>query len=263
MFSKIRVVSGDISQADCGLNSEDFKRVVTTSEIVFHLAASLKNEASLSYNVVHNLVSTKNVLEMAKKMQNLIHIQHLSTAFCNIEPEYVYEKVYPLHHDPDTLIRMSQEMTDQEINSKQVEILGLYPNTYVFTKRLAEILVEREFQNLPICITRPTVVLPTYAEPFPGWVDSLNGIVGLMYAAGAGVLRSVLCCADANSEYIPVDMSISAMILFARRLSTSPKWKEIPIITTTCNDDQKLEIGRLFRMIRSVGRQFPLTWAVW
>jgi alcohol-forming fatty acyl-CoA reductase len=263
MFDKIRVVSGDISLPSCGLSPEDFHRVTKTAQVVFHLAASLKNEAPLRYNILHNLVSTKNVIELAKKMENLIHIQHLSTAFCNIEPEFVYDKVYPLNHDPDDLIKMSETMSDDEMEAIQKEIMGPFPNTYVFTKRLAEILVEREYGNLPICIARPTVVLPTYAEPFQGWVDSLNGIVGIMYAAGAGVLRSMLCDPKSRTEYIPVDMAICSMILFAKQVSTASRSKEIPIITMTCCDVHKLEIGRLFRMVRAIGRQYPLTWCVW
>lgn len=30
-------------------------------------------------------------------------------------------------------------------------------------------------------------------EPVPGWVDSLNGPIGILVGAGKGVIRSMLC----------------------------------------------------------------------
>jgi fatty acyl-CoA reductase len=47
-----------------------------------------------------------------------------------------------------------------------------WPNTYTYTKRLAEILVQREFPNLPICIVRPSIVTPAYREPLPGLIKT-------------------------------------------------------------------------------------------
>lgn len=41
------------------------------------------------------------------------------------------------------------------------------------------------------------IVTPALAEPLPGWVDSLNGPVGVMIGAGKGVIRSMMC----NGEY--------------------------------------------------------------
>lgn len=49
-------------------------------------------------------------------------------------------------------------------------------------------------------------------EPFPGWVDSLNGPIGVMAAAGKGVLRSMLCKPDFRAEMVPVDVAINIII---------------------------------------------------
>jgi len=58
-------------------------------------------------------------------------------------------------------------------------------------------------------------VTPSYKEPVPGWVDSLNGPVGVIVAAGKGVIRSMLCCPDYEAEVVPVDIAINALILIA------------------------------------------------
>lgn len=62
-------------------------------------------------------------------------------------------------------------------------------------------------------------VTPAYAEPVPGWVDSLNGPIGVMIAAGKGVLRSILCDGNLKAEIIPVDFTIAGLILMPYTLA--------------------------------------------
>ncbi len=55
-------------------------------------------------------------------------------------------------------------------------------------------------------------VTPAWQEPIPGWVDSLNGPIGIMVAAGKGVIRSMLCNGEYTAEVIPVDQAIAGLI---------------------------------------------------
>lgn len=66
-----------------------------------------------------------------------------------------------------------------------------------------------------------SIVTPSFKEPVPGWVDSLNGPVGVIVAAGKGVIRSMLCSQDFEAEVVPVDIAINALILIAWRRATS------------------------------------------
>ena len=43
---------------------------------------------------------------------------------------------------------------------------------------MAERIIENERGNLPLAIFRPSIVVASVAEPFPGWVDSLAGATG-------------------------------------------------------------------------------------
>lgn len=45
-----------------------------------------------------------------------------------------------------------------------------------------------------------------------GWVDSLNGPIGVMIGAGKGVIRSMLCDGSLVAQVIPVDTAINAII---------------------------------------------------
>lgn len=49
-------------------------------------------------------------------------------------------------------------------------------------------------------------------EPVSGWVDNLNGPVGLMLGAGKGVIRTMLCDGNLIAQVVPVDTAINAII---------------------------------------------------
>ncbi|KAF7820627.1 Male sterility, NAD-binding protein [Senna tora] len=49
-----------------------------------------------------------------------------------------------------------------------------WPNTYVFTKAMGEMLLSHFKDNIPLIIIRPTMVTSTYKEPFPGWIEGFS-----------------------------------------------------------------------------------------
>ena len=225
VLKKIYPVWGEITMPNFSLSDEHFHRVTETTQIMFHLAASLKLEATLKPNILMNLTGTKFVLEAAKQMKNLIQMIHTSTAFCNVEHEVMEEKVYDFPHRPEDLIRCAEWMSEEAMAEAQKEVLGLHPNTYTYTKRLAEILVRDEYNkgSLPVCIVRPSIVCPSYVEPIPGWVDSLNGPPGILIAGGKGALRCLMLNTKSNFEAIPVDAAINGLIMIAKQLATLPQ----------------------------------------
>lgn len=55
----------------------------------------------------------------------------------------------------------------------------------------------------------------------PGWVDNLNGPVGLLVGGGKGVIRSMHCNANYHAEVIPVDLAINALIGISFKIATA------------------------------------------
>ena len=68
-----------------------------------------------------------------------------------------------------------------------------------------------------------STVTPALTEPLPGWVDNLNGPVGIMVGAGKGVIRSMLCNGNYHAEMIPVDFAINSLIAIAHKTATNEK----------------------------------------
>lgn len=104
-----------------------------------------------------NTTGTKRILDVCKKMTKLQAFLHLSTAFCYCDQEVLLEKVYDCPQDPNDLIRLAEWMDAKTLEKITPELLNPHPNTYTYSKRLAEILVQKEYPNMPVAITRPSI----------------------------------------------------------------------------------------------------------
>lgn len=104
-----------------------------------------------------NTSGTKRVLDLCREMKQLKAFIHLSTAFCYCDQEVLLEKVYDCEHRPDDLIRLAEWMDVKALEKVTADLLRPHPNTYTYSKRLAEMLVQNEYPNLPVCITRPSI----------------------------------------------------------------------------------------------------------
>lgn len=263
MMKKISPVFGDVCAVNLGLNDEQLKKVVSSAEIMLHMAASLKLEATLKPNILTNLTATKNALDLAMQMKKLVQFVHLSTAFCCEDQDVLQEKVYEFHHKPADLIKCAEWMSEEAMMAMQKEILGTQPNTYTYTKRLAEILVRDHYGKLPVCIVRPSIVSPAFQEPLPGWVDSLNGPPGILLAAGKGVLRSMLMNPNSTIEAIPVDTCINGIIVMVKHLATNERSDEIPVYNMTIHDSRKITNGKMFKYAKELGQLYPCYGGLW
>ena len=74
---------------------------------------------------------------------------HVSTAYVNSNFEgFVEEKVYDLagHNDPEESIQNILSMNPQYIQDNEKTLIGTYPNTYTFTKSMAERTVKKLYR---------------------------------------------------------------------------------------------------------------------
>ena len=98
----------------------------------------------------------------------------------------------------------------------------------------------------------------------PGWVDNLNGPVGIMIAGGKGVIRSMLCNADYRAEVIPVDFAINGLITipYVEALRREPP-QEIPVYNLTCSDKKKMTWGEVITHGKTITYEYPFEAGVW
>ena len=107
------------------------------------------------------------MLELGKECRKLEVLVHVSTAYVNcIQHGFVEEKIHSVSDDITSLVERIMSMPDKEINERLGKILGNYPNTYTFTKSLAERRFQQLRGHLPAVIYRPSIITGSYSEPF-------------------------------------------------------------------------------------------------
>ncbi|XP_066995731.2 putative fatty acyl-CoA reductase CG5065 isoform X1 [Anabrus simplex] len=263
-IKKLVAVEGDVLLPELGLKQEVRDALLSEVSIVFHCAASLRLEAELKPSVQHNTTGTHRVLQLCLAMENLKSVVHLSTAFCHCEQEVLYEHLYRASANPHDVMRLVEWLDEDSLRAITPKLLGPHPNCYTYSKRLAESLVKEQEGKLPVTVVRPTIVSPALKEPLPGWVDTLNGPVGLLVGAGKGVIRSMLCHPEYTAELVPVDIAINAMITIAWDTGVRrSELDEIPVYNVSAGQVIQLSWGDVVERGRKIVYENPFELAVW
>lgn len=81
------------------------------------------------------------MLELAQQCEKLQVFTHVSTAYVNCNRKgFIEEKIYELPggEDPEEVIEKLSRMNPQYISENEKTLIGDYPNTYTYTKSMAE-----------------------------------------------------------------------------------------------------------------------------
>lgn len=89
-----------------------------------------------------------------------------------------------------------------------------WPNTYTFTKSLAESLLTQRGAGLPIAVVRPSIVETSTNQPFRGWNEGVNTSAPLSYLLGTN-FRQLPTNERKCLDVIPVDLVCRGMTLIA------------------------------------------------
>ena len=90
-----------------------------------------------------------------------------------------------------------------EAGTRRATELG-WPNTYTYTKALAEALLASRAETIPVALFRPAIVESAESFPFPGWNEGFNTSGPLVYLAGTW-LRHIPAKHYNKLDVIPVD----------------------------------------------------------
>nr|XP_012234936.1 PREDICTED: LOW QUALITY PROTEIN: putative fatty acyl-CoA reductase CG5065 [Linepithema humile] len=264
VLQKVIPLNGDITSDNLGLTEEQRERLINEVHVVFHCAASTRFDLKLKDAIEMNTISTKRVLDLAKQMKQLECFLHVSTTFSHVEQEELAERIYDSPHNPHDVMKIVQWLDEEAIDLLTPKLMHPHPNSYTYSKCLAETLVVNEYPNLSCCIVRPSLVLPAIKEPLPGWVDNLNSPIGLLVAAGKGVVRSMHCNDSYHAEIIPVDIAINNLIVIAYRVGTKQeKSKSIPVFNVTQGRITEAKFGEILEMGRRVFFKYPFEGQIW
>lgn len=158
-LQRISPISGDCRDLNLGIREIDKKLLASEVQIVIHGAATVRFNEPLHVALAINTRATRSMLQLAKEMRQLEVFLYISTAFSNCILLQVEEKFYPEHLtcSSDQVLAISEMVSDELVDQMEPALLGPFPNTYTYTKALAEDVILREACDLPVCIFRPAI----------------------------------------------------------------------------------------------------------
>jgi len=119
---------------------------------------------------------------------------------------FITEEIEEDHSmDLDMFVESILQMPKEEIELKQDDLLGNFPNTYTFTKNIGEKLLKKHRGNIPLVIVRPSIIGAANQEPLVGWVDSISAATAVYLVGCLGVLKDLCGRLDLIGDQIPVD----------------------------------------------------------
>lgn len=164
---KLIPIVGDVGQIGLGLSAEDIKKMENVS-IIYHSAATVKFDDPLKYAVGVNTRGTREVMEFALGLKQLKVLCHISTSYSNCYEQIVEEKLYPEVADWRKTIKICETFDEDKLAMLTEHYISFMPNTYVFSKNLAEHVANDYSDRLPVIILRPSIILGCLREPIAG-----------------------------------------------------------------------------------------------
>lgn len=234
---KVTVVNGDICLADLGIQDSLAHEMIHQVDAIVNLAATTKFDERYDIALGINTLGPLNILDFAKKCENIKIFVHVSTAYvCGEKSGLIMETPYRMGEtlngttglDINHEKKLVQEKLDQllvikappETITQAMKDMGLarakmygWPNTYVFTKAMGEMMVGEKKDNISLVLIRPSIITSTFKEPFPGWTEGIRTIDSLAVGYGKGRLTCFLGDLNAISDVMPADMVVNSVLV--------------------------------------------------
>ncbi|EOA12276.1 hypothetical protein CARUB_v10007996mg [Capsella rubella] len=240
ILEKVTIVNGDICLDDMGLNKLDSElehEMVQQLDAIVNLAATTNFDERYDVALGINTLGAANALNFSKRCAKVKVFVHVSTAYvCGEKPGLITETPYRMGETLNGAIGLDINQEKKLVKEKlsQLQATGAspetitqamkdfghtrakvygWPNTYVFTKAMGEMIVGANREDMSLVIIRPSIVTSTYKEPFPGWTEGIRTIDSLAVGYGTGKLTCFLGDLNAVSDVIPADMVVNTILV--------------------------------------------------
>ncbi|XP_028091049.1 alcohol-forming fatty acyl-CoA reductase-like isoform X1 [Camellia sinensis] len=267
---KVTSVPGDITLENLGVKDSNLvEEMWREVNIVVNVAATTNFDDRYDVSLSLNTMGAKHVFNFAKKCAKIMMLLHVSTAYVsgeraglNLEkPFYMGETIngtlgLDIEMEKKIVAERLSELRGKETTEAEITLtmkdLGIesrarkygWPNTYVFTKAMGEMLLgEMKENEMPIVILRPTIITSTYKEPFPGWIEGLRTVDSLIVGYGKGKLTFFPGDLECILDLIPADMVVNSMVVAMAAHANKPNCREMMIyqVGSSVSNPIKLE----------------------
>ncbi|CAN6270552.1 unnamed protein product [Urochloa humidicola] len=242
---KVVAVAGDIIYENLGLDTPVLKSLAKEIDVIVNIAATTNFYERYDVSLDVNVMGVKHLCQFAKQCPRLKMFMQVSTAYVcgdvRSRDVLILEKpIQPgesLHEgrclDINTELRLVKEAKKELQHSspvddasckaerKAMKELGLqrarhfgWPNTYVFTKAMGEMLLGQLLRggDVPVVVMLPSIITSVRADPVPGWMQGVRTIDTLIIGYAKQNLSCFLGDLGVVVDVIPGDMVVNAML---------------------------------------------------
>ncbi|TVU09009.1 hypothetical protein EJB05_42445, partial [Eragrostis curvula] len=228
--------AGDIISENLGLEDTTVEELAKDIDVIVNIAATTNFYERYDVSLDVNVMGVKHLCQFAKQCAKLKMFMQVSTAYVSgeraglirenpIKPgDSLQEGTYL---DIDAELRFVREAKKElllllplnagddakKAGRKAMKELGIqrarhfgWPNTYVFTKAMGEMLLGQLRGDMPVVIMRPSIITSVQAEPLPGWMQGTRTIDTFIIGYAKQELSCVLADLSIVADVIPGDM---------------------------------------------------------
>lgn len=239
---KVSPLAGDMTHEGLGLESTRAKQLAEEVDIIVNGAAITNFYERYDVAMASNTFGAVHVCNFAKQCSNLKLLLHISTAYVagNKQKGRILEKPLQMGRalekgrliDIEAELELANEVKEklvtarsgaddashQQLEKVAMKELGLkrakyfgWPNVYAFTKAMGEMVIGARRGDLPVVIVRPSIVISTFQDPFPGWIEGIR----TMDVTIAACYEQKLPCFIGGPilDSIPGDMVVNATLV--------------------------------------------------
>uniref|UniRef100_A0A0E0KPD3 Fatty acyl-CoA reductase n=1 Tax=Oryza punctata TaxID=4537 RepID=A0A0E0KPD3_ORYPU len=233
---KVCPLAGDVMHENFGLGTSEILRIAQEIDIIVNGAATTNFMERYDVALATNTAGVVHICQFAKQCVNLKVLLHVSSAYVAGEqaglllekPFQIGEALrqgYRLDIEAELQLvdriksKLRTKSSDKKLEKITMKKLGLkramhfgWPNTYVLTKAMGEMLLQQLGQELPVVIVRPSMITSTFQDPMPGWIEGTRTVDAIFVAYNDQTLPCFIFDGSVIFDLIPGDMVINAMM---------------------------------------------------
>lgn len=297
---KIVPIEGDCSLPGLGISESDRRKLIDNVQIILHAAATVRFDEKLKLALAINVNGTKEIMILSRQLKTLVACVHVSTAYANCNRSNIDERIYRTKLSGSNAIKMAECFDEKTLEQITPTLIGDWPNTYTFTKALAEDLVKQmckrggdgennnclekvpadkkiiennnvddeirvqQDEMMPVTIFRPAIVIPTAKEPVVGWIDNMYGPTGIIVGVGAGLLRIFYGKKENHAELVPVDMVVNGILASAFDIAQNYRnLNEPPVYNFVASSQNPITWNDYCKYGVEHGAKMPMMKSIW
>ena len=227
----VEILEGDIAEDQAGIGGATRIELTQRLTQIIHCAASVEFDLPIGEATALNVTGSLNLLELAAECRKRPRMVDVSTAYVTPhagDDRVIEEALFELIDEPEELYDDIREGRFDGVKREAALLAKMgHPNTYTFSKCLAENLLAARREEVPLSIVRPSIVSASLKQPFAGWIDSPAAFALFALMIGSGRMRAMIGRCDARIDTVPVDYVADQILrsTFPPRLSGSAGYK--------------------------------------